>query len=179
MNFRFEPRVAIVKPLLLCLLFLAPFLIPAHPASAQLTVPLTIQEMTYPGITGVARTSEPVAMGIPLAKGVVPCGKPSPASCSGISTLGLTGATVGQFRCLVEWENQSCKWVLVDTQVTLATGSVDISVVLNNAGTGSFGGSNLATDNGTNITVNTGSAQFTIKKANFNCGSDGTPGRQN
>ena len=89
-------------------------------AAAQVSVPLTIQEMKYPAITGVARTSEPVTAGIPLAKGAVPCASANPASCSGISSLGLTGATMGQFRCLVEWEDQSCKWVLVDTQATVA-----------------------------------------------------------
>src|SRR5215469_2448459 len=136
MNTVLVRRIAnIFKLLTVCLL--AAGLLAAVPAAAQLSVPLTVQEMTYPGVTGVARTSEPVTMGIPLAKGVVPCGNPSPASCSGVSALGLTGVTVGQFRCLVEWEDQSCKWVLVDTQVSLAAGSVNTSVVLNNTGAGS------------------------------------------
>lgn len=148
--------------------FLALLIFFTLPAAAQLSVPVTIQEMTYPGVSGVARTSEPVTLGLPLAKGLVPCASATPASCSGISKLGLTGVTVGQFRCLVEWEDQSCKWVLVDTQVSLAGGGVNASVVLNNAGAGSFGGSNLATDNGATIAVNTGGATFTIRKANFN-----------
>jgi hypothetical protein len=152
------------------LLSLAPilFALLASGAFAQLNVPLTIQEMTYPGATGVARTSDPLSVGVPLAKGLVPCANANPASCAGLSSLGLTGATMGQFRCLVEWEDQSCKWVLVDTQATLTAGGVNTAIALTNAGAGNFGGANLATDNGTNITVNTGAAQYTIKKANFN-----------
>jgi Big-like domain-containing protein/exo-rhamnogalacturonan lyase-like protein len=140
----------------------------AFSAFAQLNVPLTIQEMTYPGQAGIARTSEPLTVGIPLAKGVVPCANANPASCAGVSTLGLTGATLGQFRCLVEWDDQSCKWVLVDTQATVAAGGVNTSISLNNAGTGNFGGTNLATDGVSTISVDTGAAQFVIKKANFN-----------
>src|SRR5580765_45407 len=79
-------------------------------ASAQLNVPLTIQEMDYPGQAGIARTTDPLTIGIPLAKGTVPCGGANPSACTGLAALGLTGATVGQFRCLVEWEDQSCKW---------------------------------------------------------------------
>src|SRR6185437_7663007 len=139
-------------------------------SAAQLSVPLTIQEMKYPGITGVARTGEPVTAGVPLAKGTIPCANANPASCSGVSSLGLTGATMGQFRCLVEWEDQSCKWVLVDTQATVAAGAANTGITLTNAGTGNVGGANLATDNTTagTITVDTGAAQFTIRKANFN-----------
>jgi len=140
----------------------------ASSAFAQLNVPLTIQEMEYPGRTGIARTSEPLTVGIPLAKGVVPCANANPASCVGLTALGLTGATMGQFRCLVEWDDQSCKWVLVDTQASLTAGGVNTSVALTNGGTGNFGGTNLATDNGAAISVDTGAAQFTIRKANFN-----------
>src|SRR5689334_6190437 len=139
-------------------------------ASAPAQVPLTIQEMLYPGVSGVARNSEPVTVGIPLAKGQVACGNVNPASCSGMSSLGLSGATLGQFRCLAEWEDQSCKWVLVDTQATVTAGGVNTAIALTTTGTGNFGGTNLATDNGAagTITVDTGAAQFTIKKANFN-----------
>src|SRR5438874_3060855 len=68
------------------------------PAAAQINVPLTIQETSYPGIAGVARTLEPVTVGIPLAKGAVACGNANPASCAGLSSLGLAGASIGQFR---------------------------------------------------------------------------------
>jgi Big-like domain-containing protein/exo-rhamnogalacturonan lyase-like protein len=137
-------------------------------AFAQLNVPLTIQEMDYPGQTGIARTSDPLTVGIPLARGAVPCANANPASCAGMASMGLTGATLGQFRCLVEWDDQSCKWVLVDTQATVPAGGINTSIALTNAGTGNFGGANLAADNGTTISVDTGAGQFVIKKANFN-----------
>jgi hypothetical protein len=140
----------------------------ASSAFAQLNVPLTIQEMDYPGQAGIARTSDPLTVGVPLARGVVPCANANPASCTGVASLGLTGATMGQFRCLVEWDDQSCKWVLVDTQATVTAGGINTSIALTNGGTGNFGGTNLATDNGTSISVDTGAGQFTIKKANFN-----------
>jgi Big-like domain-containing protein/exo-rhamnogalacturonan lyase-like protein len=140
----------------------------ASSAFAQLNVPLTIQEMDYPGQAGIARTSDPLTVGVPLARGVVPCANANPASCTGVASLGLSGATMGQFRCLVEWEDQSCKWVLVDTQATVTAGGINTSIALTNGGTGNFGGTNLATDNGTSISVDTGAGQFTIKKANFN-----------
>ena len=63
----------------------------------------------------------------------------------------------------------------MDTLASLMAGGTD-TVALTNDGTGNFGGSDLATDNGTAITVSTnggtcgsGSAIcFTLKKANFN-----------
>src|SRR6185437_9355234 len=82
----------------------------------------------------------------------------------------------GYSRCTVSQRNhtlrqrQSCKWVLVDTQATVAAGAANTGITLTNAGTGNVGGANLATDNTTagTITVDTGAAQFTIRKANFN-----------
>jgi Bacterial Ig domain/YetA-like protein len=140
----------------------------ASSAFAQLNVPLTIQEMDYPGQSGIARTSDPLTVGVPLARGVVPCANANPASCTGVASLGLTGAAMGQFRCLVEWDDQSCKWVLIDTQATVTAGGINTGIALTNGGTGNFGGTNLATDGGTTISVDTGAGQFTIKKANFN-----------
>jgi len=137
-------------------------------ASAQVNVPLTVQQMTYPGAGSIALTNEPLTTGIPLGQGLVPCGTANPAACSGMSTLGLTGATVGQFRCLAEWDDQSCKWVLIDTQASVAAGGSNNAIALTNTGTGNFGGANLAADGATSITVDTGAAQFTVRKANFN-----------
>jgi hypothetical protein len=132
-------------------------------ARAAVSVQLTIQEAIYSGGTsGVARTDEPVTVGIPL---------PDDASngVTGTSSLGLSGASVGQFRVLGVWPSGRAKWVLVDTQLgSLSAGASSTAITLTNAGSGNFGGSNLATDNGTTITVDTGAADFTIRKANFN-----------
>ena len=132
----------------------------ARPAKAQLSVPLTIQEAVYPGAPtqGITRTQDPVTVGIPL---------PDSAGITSTSQLGLSGASVGQFRVLGRWPSGNIKWVLVDTQADVTAGQQNTGISLT-TGSGNFGGANLASDNGGSITVNTGSAQFTIRKKNFN-----------
>ncbi len=125
-------------------------------------IPLTTQEAIYPGsTTGVARTNEPLTVGVPLPD--------TSAGVTSVATLGLSGAAIGQFRCLGLWPSGRCKWALVDTQLpTLSAGGSSTALVVTTGGTGNFGGSNLATENATTITVATGAATFTIKKANHN-----------
>src|SRR5581483_9501864 len=132
----------------------------AVPVQAQLSVPLTIQEALYPGAPtqGISRTQDPVTVGIPL---------PDSAGIANINQLGLAGAQVGQFRVLGRWPSGNIKWVLVDTQADVTAGGQNTSISLTN-GSGNFGGPDLASDNGNTVTVNTGPAQFTIRKANFN-----------
>jgi len=131
--------------------------------SAQaVSVPLIIQEAIYPGISGVDRAQEPVTVGIPLSDSD---GVPGPVGSS--PPLSLSGASAGQFRCLGTWPSGHCKWVLVDTLADVAAGGQNNGITLTSGG-GNFGGANLATDNGATLTVNTGAATFTIKKANFN-----------
>ncbi len=134
----------------------------SFPAWAQLNVPLTLQEALYPGsVAGVARTNEPFCMGVPIADSAHVSG-------TDLSSLGLTGSTAGQFRVLGTWPDGYAKWVEVCGIVpTLAAGS-SATVTLTSNGSGNFGGPSLATDNGSTITVATGAATFTVKKANFN-----------
>jgi hypothetical protein len=141
-------------------LFLLNFMV-ALPVWSAVNVPLTIQEALYPGsAAGVARTADPVTVGIPLPddpiKGV-----------TDVNQLTLNGATVGQFRVLGRWPSGRIQWVQVDTQATLSAGQKNTAITLTDGGTGNFGGPNLATDNGSTITVSTGAATFTIRKANF------------
>ena len=132
----------------------------ALPCMAALNAPLTIQEALYPGsVSGVARTNEPFCMGVPVADS---------AAITGTGALGLTGATAGQFRIIGRWPSGNAKWIKVCGIVPSLTAGGTASVTLTDGGSGNFGGSNLATDNGTTITVATGAATFTIKKANFN-----------
>jgi len=132
----------------------------AMPSSAQekLKVPLTVQEAVYPGVEPSARVQEPVTVGVPLGEA------------SGIrdaAAFGLEGARLGQFRVLGWWPNGNVKWVLLDTEVDVDAKGLNQEVSLT-AGKGNFGGAPLAKDYPTKIVVNTGSAEFTIRKSRFN-----------
>src|SRR3979490_34250 len=85
------------------------FVLSATAADAQLAVKITVQEALYPGAPtkGIARTQDPVTVGIPLAEA---------AGINSTSQLSLEGSNVGQFRVLGRWPSGSIKWVLVDTQ---------------------------------------------------------------
>jgi len=132
----------------------------AGPVLAAINVPLTIQEALYSGGTsGVVRTNEPFCMGVPLADA---------AGITSTSALTLSGASAGQFRVLGSWPDGKYKWVKVCGIVPNVAAGGSATVTLTDGGSGNFGGSNLATDNGSTITVSTGSSQFTIKKAKFN-----------
>jgi uncharacterized protein YjdB len=128
------------------------------PQPGLASVPLTVKEALPSDITGIARTSDPVTVGIPL---------PDSASITNINQLGLSGASKGQFRALGYWPDGNIKWVLVDFQDSVTAGGSDTSFSLTK-GSGSFGGSNLAMDNGSSISIDTGTSQFSIQKANFN-----------
>lgn len=130
------------------------------PALAAINVPLTVQEALYTGGTpGVARTNEPFCMGVPLADA---------AGITSTGTLALSGASAGQFRVLGSWPDGKYKWVKVCGIVPILSAGGTATVTLTDGGSGNFGGSNLAADNGPTITVSTGTAQFTIRKAKFN-----------
>jgi YetA-like protein len=127
------------------------------PAPTQLPVGLTVQEALYSGVAGVTRSQDPVTVGIPIS---------DPNQITNVSQLGLNGASAGQFRVLGRWPSGNIKWVLVDTLADVTAGGQNTSIVLT-TGSGNFGGGNLATDNGSSISINTGPATFNIKKANF------------
>jgi hypothetical protein len=142
-----------MKPLLL-----SAFL--AVAATAAVSVPITVRETLYSGsVTGVARTDEPVTAGIPL---------PDSANITNTGALGVTGATAAQFMVEGKWPSGNIKWVKVRAVVPSVSAGGTATIVLTDSGVGNFGGANLATDNGGTITVSTGSATFTINKANFN-----------
>jgi len=101
------------------------------------------------------RVNEPVTVGVPLPDGY-----------RDASSFGLSGASVGQFRVLGRYPSGNVQWLLVDTQASVADGGT-ASMTLTN-GSGNFGGADLAIDNGATIAVDTGTAQFRIRKANSN-----------
>ena len=131
----------------------------ASPVWAALNVPLTVQEAIYSGVPGITRTNEPFCQGVPLADS---------QGISSTSVLSLSGATAGQFRILGVWPSGNAKWLEVCGIVPSMNAGGTAIVTLTDGGAGSFGGSNLATDNGSTITVSAGAATFTIKKAHFN-----------
>ena len=133
-----------------------------------LNVPITVSEGLPQGVSGIYRTSEPVTVGIPLPDGT---------GITSVSQLGLSGASAGQFRALATWSSGNLKWALVDFQTSVPAGGVQTAVSLTDGG-GSFGGSSLATDNGSTITVSTGAGQFTILKSNFDMIHQATVGGQ-
>src|SRR5215204_5006851 len=94
----------------------------ALPVLAAVNVPLTVQEAIYPGsVAGVSRSNDPVSVGVPLPD------DPN-TGVSDVNQLTLTGANVGQFRVLGRWPSGRIKWVLVDTQASLAPGQTNRSI---------------------------------------------------
>jgi len=139
-------------------------------ANPTLSVPLTVQEALIPGtngFSGLTRTNDPLTVGVPI---------PDSVGLTVTTSLGLTGASAAQFSTEATWPSGNIKWLKIRAIIPSVTGGSTATVTLVNTGSGNFGGANMATDNGTTITVNTtggtcgaGSAIcFTIKKSNFN-----------
>jgi hypothetical protein len=162
-EFRLILKVISAALLMMCCFFAmhAPATLQAtatKPATPGIHVNLTIQEAIYAGVSGVNRRQEPVSVGLPL---------PDASGIQNVSQLGLAGASAGQFRVLGRWPSGNIEWLLVDTLADLSAGKTSNSISLAN-GSGNFGGSNLATEGVSSITVSTGSANFVIRKSKFN-----------
>ncbi len=135
-------------------------------AISDLSVPISIQEALpddiktsgYQALDGRDRIAEPVRFGFPL---------PADSGVSSADQLGLANADTAQFRVLDFWDNGNIKWVLTDTLASLNAGDTHRHYALT-TGDGDTGGNDLATDSGDVISVDTGAAQFTIKKSHFN-----------
>lgn len=123
----------------------------------DLNIPIITHEALSQNMTGMKRINEPLTLGIPL---------PEDLFINNINQLGLKGVDIQQFRPLAYWPNGAIKWVLVDTQISLSDDNQNaISLV---SGTGNSPEIELAHDNGDYININTGPAQFRIKKSGFN-----------
>lgn len=131
-------------------------------ARAQFNGGVSVQAVTNPSYSGpdISRTKGIAFWVEPLKDGDV--------TGQTLTSLDLTGASAAQFRCRGLWPSGNCKYVQVDAELASYVANTPSSLTFKlTGGTGSFGGSNLATDNGATITVNTGPAQFTIRKAGF------------
>lgn len=135
-------------------------------ASPVTLTTLTVSEALFLGgpTTGVARTDQTFCQGVPI---------PDATGLTDVQTLNLSGATQAQFKQLAVWPSSHVKYVKACGVLASlsAGGSASISLQTNGGGNT---GSNMATDsnpgspNTGTITVATGTATFTIKKAKFN-----------
>lgn len=155
-------RGTAIRPALLLLLLLLPepllaqaFRVPILVQEALADDPLQVGFQLQPGVT---RATEPVTVGLPL---------PDALGITDADELGLEGATLGQFRVLARWPSGNVRWVLVDTQASLAANAQSTALALV-PGSGDFGGGPLATDLGTTLSIDTGSAVFTVRKQGWN-----------
>jgi hypothetical protein len=139
---------------------------PTNPG--DLSVGLKVQEANYPGSStaGLDRVNEPFCVGVPI---------PESAGISQVSQLGMSGVLAAQFRALGRWPSGYLKWVEVcGVLSSLGAGAIGNAQVT--GGSGAFGGNNLASDIGGTISVSTGAATFSIRKANFNVIDSATVG---
>jgi hypothetical protein len=122
---------------------------PGTDPSVTFPLPLVTQEVLPPGRNGVDRTQQPVRVGVPLPQGHV-------FESSGVPQLTVLGApNAAQFSTLARWPDGSVKWALCEYLVDLAADDdcTDWSIDL---GSGNFGGSDLASANGSVTTIDTG-----------------------
>lgn len=130
---------------------------PPPSTSGPISIPVTLHELLPVGVSGVARNNEPATFGIPLK---------DTDGIRSVGSLGLNGATAYQFHALSTHPSGNLQWVLVDTLGTVsAGGSTQVELV---RGNGNVGGADLAVDNGSTISINTGPSQFVIRKATYN-----------
>ena len=128
-------------------------------SNSSILIPINVSELLPEGINGIDRYQEPTSFGIPLK---------NTDNIQNISQLGLLNTSIGQFRVLSRYpDTNNIEWVLVDTQVSVQANKSKKIYLVNNS-QGNFGGDNLATENDSTVLINTGIANFRIKKQNFN-----------
>jgi len=118
---------------------------------------ITVAEILPADKPGWARTGEPVTFGFPLPQGAA----------SSIAQLQLSQPA--QFRILDTWPDGSIRWALIDPYAPVpAKGSAAATLSTLLAGGGNAAGPSLAVDQGSTIRIDTGAAQFNVKKSGFN-----------
>lgn len=128
-------------------------------ANAPIAIPLTVREALPAGIPGMSRVSEPVTAGIPL---------PEDNGFFTTERFSVEGSVSGgQFRILSRWPNGNIQWLLADFQSSV-TSKGKTQVILKSLAEPPPSQPNLAVDNDKIISVDTGAAQFQIRKARFN-----------
>ena len=130
------------------------FLTWLHSAPAQ--IPLIVEERA-----GIARSNEPVTLGVPFAKGELITGTPS-------RIVNPTGSPVdAQFKTMAMWDDGSIKWLKCDFQASVgANSTAQYTLETNAAHTPTTELS--VTETSMAITVTTGPLRFVVSKSNFN-----------
>ncbi len=121
---------------------------PGTTPNVTFPLPLEVSEMTGPGAPSIARTAEPVRVGIPLPIGQV-------QEVGGVPQLTIVGSSEGQFSTLAHWPDGSVKWALCEWRTDLAAGAISSAYSIDK-GAGNYGGAALATLAGSVVTVDTG-----------------------
>ena len=163
-------------------LALASFVLTLSLLAQTTTSTVTVQEEIFPGtMTGIARTADVYTLGIPL-----------PDVAGGITCSNLT-ASSGTFQCvtIATWPASGRPmWLRLDGTASVSAGGT-ATVTLGSAGSNTACASGatysascatagaMGSDNGTLITVNTGAATVTIKKANYSVVESATVGGTN
>ena len=161
MNNMFSRQFLIVFFLLICTLaenVAFPVAQTELPGTSSVTaITVSIQEALPGGVSGVKRENEPVTLGLPL---------PELAGYKSANGFALQNGAPAQFRILARWPNGNIKWLLSDFQVSLAPGQ-SAQVLIANSSLGQVAAP-LANEAATSIQIDTGKAQFVIRKANLN-----------
>lgn len=120
-------------------------------------IPIKVREALPANITiGWNRINEPVKLGIPLM---------DKEGISSISQIGLQELSIYQFRVLERYPSGNIRWLLADLPATVSASDTTVYHLVNGSGQPS---GMLATETGTNITVNTEGLSATILKKPVN-----------
>ncbi len=104
--------------------------------------------------TGLARTRTPTSVGIPL---------PPDTKLLSTTNLVLVGSTETQFTILSRWPNGSIRWLLLDAIIDIPKEAASVSLPLTTGQQAPHQG-NLASEDASEIRLNTGAAVFVIPK---------------
>lgn len=130
-------------------------------SGGPVSVPLLIQEAIPYGYTGSNRSGAVATFGIPFAN------SDEVGLINGRPALAVQNANAYQFRTLATWPDGYVKWALVDAQTDVTAGVINSSLSIVD-GTGRSSVDDLAFDDGSLITIQTGGLVAQISKSDFN-----------
>jgi len=130
------------------------------PSGGTVSVPLYLQEVLPQGAVGFARNGVVTTFGLPFPNsdhvGLV----------NGRPALSVVNSGIWQTRTLATWPDGSVKWALMDVAANVPAGAVDTSLRIAN-GEGRSGPDDLAHDDGSLITIDTGDLVVQVSKTDF------------